>query len=109
MPSASSLFLLFSILEKLLLKIFLELDETFWRFFIQQDTDVDQRESGGATPRAEAATGASWAHPTGGARLCPWGISSASPNAYKLPLTIKMSRRPLFSREVTRGRRHHKP
>ena len=49
MPSASSLFLLFSISENLLLEIFSELEETLRRIFIRQKEDLDQRGPGGGT------------------------------------------------------------
>ena len=49
------------------------------------------------------------AAPTGGTRPYSWDASLAPLDTYKLPHDLKMSRRPLFSREVTPSRRHHKP
>ena len=54
MPSASFLFLLFSISEKLLLEIILELHENLRGIFIRQMEDIDQRAAWGATHRPGA-------------------------------------------------------
>ena len=89
MPSVSSLFLLFSISENLLLEIFSELDETFWRFFIRQDKDLDQRGAGGATqgtgvtPSRSLRWGHRWDPPL------PPGRRLASLDAYKIPFDLK--------------------
>ena len=87
MPSASSLFFLFSILENLLLEIFSELDEILRRMFIRQREDLDQRGPGGATQgRTPAAT------PPGlVARTRPWSwwVPSAPLDAYKLLFALK--------------------
>ena len=62
MRSASSLFLLFSISEILLLQIFSEFKETLRRFFIRRKEDLDQRGAGGATqgPGATPSRGPTW-------------------------------------------------
>ena len=89
MPSASSLFLLFSIPENLLLQIFSELDETFWRFFIRRDKDLDQRGAGGATqgPGATPGRGLRWGR--GWDPPLPLDTASASLDAYKISFDLK--------------------
>ena len=49
MPTASSLFLLFSISEKLLLEIFSELDDNLRGFFMRRKEAEDQRVAWAAT------------------------------------------------------------
>ena len=89
LPSASSLFLLFSISENLHLEIFLELDETLRRIFIRQKEDLDQRGPGGATqgPGATPSHGQRWS--------CGWDLPLClghpldPSDAYEITLTLK--------------------
>ena len=89
MPSASSLFLLFSISEKLLLEIFSELDNNLRGFFMRQKEAEDQRAAWGGTqgpgrPLAAAPQGTAC-----GTRPGALGTVSAPLDAYKITKTLK--------------------
>ena len=107
-PVLVSCFCCFCISENLPQEIFSECAGNLRGVFIRQKTPKDQRATWGPSTGQGRPAAAAWAHPTGGTRPCPWGASSASLDAYKLPHDLKRSRRPLFSREVTPIRRHHK-
>ena len=76
---------------------------------MRRKTPEDQRATWGATQGPEAGGGRGPPGPVGGARPCPMGTASAPSDAYKILLTLKMTGRPLFSRQVTPTRRHLKP
>ena len=103
MPSASSLFLLFSIAENLLLEIFSELDENLRGIFIRQDDVKNQRTAWGA-PRGQGQplAAAPWG-PVGGTRPGTLGILSAPHDAYKYLFDLKLLGRRLFSTKSTRS------
>ena len=63
MPSANSLFLLFSISENPLLEIFSKLHENLRRIFIRQKEDFDQRAAWGTTPGRGPTSGRGWGSP----------------------------------------------
>ena len=70
----------------------------------QSEGEPEGRPTGQRRPPA-AAQGP----PAGGAHPCPWDLTSTPSDAYKLPLNLKTSRRPLFSRNSTPTHRHRKP
>ena len=108
-PVPVSCFCYFCISENLLLEIFSELDENLRELFLRQDEDGVQRAASEAPHRPGEAPCRGPRATAGGTRPCPVGTPSAPSDAYKITLTLKTSRRPLFSREVTPRRRHHKP
>ena len=63
-----------------------------------------RRTTGHRRPPAVAQCG-----PAGGTHPCLWSTSSAPSDAYKIPKNLKMSGRPLFSRNSTPTRRHIEP
>ena len=77
MPSASSLFLLFSISEKLLLEIFSELDDNLRRFLMRQKEAGDQREAWGEPRGQGQPLTAAPQGPTGGTRPDALGTASS--------------------------------
>ena len=88
MPSVSSLFLLFSILENLLPKIFLGLDENLRGIFIRQEGVRDQRAAWGA-PRGQGdpLAAAPLGH-AGRARPCPLEVALAPLDAHKYLINL---------------------
>ena len=104
-----SCFCCFCISENLLLEIFSELDENLRGIFTRRKAPGHQRGAWGGHPQARGGAAAAPPRPAGGARPCPLGTASAPYDAYKIPLTLKMRGRPLFSREITPTRRHRKP
>ena len=76
---------------------------------MRQKTPEDQSATWGATQGPQAGGGRGRLGPMGGARPCPLGTASAPSDAYKIPFTLKTSRRPLFSRKVIPTCCHHKP
>ena len=70
----------------------------------QSEGEPEGRPRGQVRPPAAGQGG-----PVGGAHPCPWDLTSWPSDAYKLPLTLKTSRRPLFSRNSTPTRRHLEP
>ena len=109
MPSASSLFLLSFCFRNLLLEIFSELAENLLGIFICHDEVPVRRRAGGEAHRAEAPPAVAQGEPIGGARPCPWDLTSTPSDGYKLLSDLKTSRWPLFSRNSTTTRRHRKP
>ena len=110
MPSASFLLLLFLYFRKFTSgKIFSELDGNLRRIFIQRKAPGDQRETWGATHWPGAATCRDLGPTRGWDPPCPMGTPSAPSDAYKITLTLKTPRRPLFSREDIPTCRHLKP
>ena len=89
MPSASSLFLLSFCFRNLLLQIFSELDQNLRGLFLRQDEDGDRRAASEAAHRADAPPAAAQGGPTGGARPCPWGTSSAPSDADRITIDLK--------------------
>ena len=84
MPSASSLFLLFSVSENLLVEIFSELHENLRGIFIRKKEDFDQRATWGPPKGQGRPLAAAPPGPAGGALPCPMEVASAPLDPYKL-------------------------
>ena len=96
MPSASALFLLSFCFRNLHLEIFSERAGNFCRIFIRQDQVPVRRRAGGEAQGTEAPPAAGQGGLAGGARPCPWGLTSWPSDAYKFPKTLKTWGRSLF-------------
>ena len=89
-------FFCFCISENLLLEIFSELDENLREIFTRRKAPGHQRGAWGPPTGQGRPPAAAQGHQ----RVGP--PSSAPSDAYKIPLNLKTSERPLFSKEVTR-------
>ena len=106
MPSASSLFFVLFLLQKVTSGNILGIGRKFTEiFYAMEDTRRPKGHLGGHRRVPDAAP----LGPAGGARPCPLGIDSAPSDAYKIPFNLKTTGRPLFSTEDIPTRRHLKP
>ena len=90
MPSASFLFLLFSISENPLLEIFSELDQNLRGIFIRQDGARDQRAALGASQGPRATPGRRLTSTRGWDPPLPHGGRLGPLDAYKFLFALKM-------------------
>ena len=103
MASASFLFLLFLVFQKIYFwKYSRNWTKIYWNYFYAK-TKTESRGQPRRRPIGQGQPAAAASVPlTGGIHPCPWAISSVPSDAYKITLNLKISRRPLFSRNLTR-------